>query len=265
MSVIDMHVHIYPDKIARKATQSVGAFYNLEMSEDAGSVGQLCEVTEHTPIERCVVCSVAVHDRNVRPINDFIGASCAADSRFVGLAAMHQDLTNVEEELDHAQELGLVGVKIHPDTQRVNMDDERLMAIFELCERRGLALLMHCGDYRYDYSHPRRLKRVLHEFPQLRICAAHFGGWSIYDLALEYLEDETCLLDMSSSMRLLGLRRTRELVEIYGSERMMFGSDFPMWNPGEELQDFTSLGFSAADYERMCWKNAECWLARDLA
>ena len=45
----------------------------------------------------------------------------------------------------------------------------------------------------------------------------------------------------------------------------MFGSDFPMWNPGEELQDFTSLGFSAADYERICWKNAECWLARDLA
>ena len=122
---------------------------------------------------------------------------------------VEEDDFDVEEELDHAQELGLVGVKIHPDTQRVNMDDERLMAIYELCERRGLALLMHCGDYRYDYSHPRRLKRVLHEFPQLRICAAHFGGWSIYDLALEYLEDETCLLDMSSSMRLLGLRRTR--------------------------------------------------------
>ena len=129
---------------------------------------------------------------------------------------------------------------------------------------RGLALLIHCGDYRYDYSHPRRLKRILHEFPQLKVCAAHFGGWSVYDLALEYLEDEQCFLDVSSSMRYLGLRRTRELIEDYGADRIMFGSDFPMWNPGEERDTFASLGFSEAQYERMHWRNTERWLGCDI-
>jgi predicted TIM-barrel fold metal-dependent hydrolase len=156
-------------------------------------------------------------------------------------------------------------VKLHPDTQRVDMDDPRLMRVYEICERKGLALLVHCGDYRYDYSHPRRMKRVLHEFPQLRVCAAHFGGWSVQDLALEFLEDEGCFLDMSSSMRYLGMRRTRELCEMYGPDRMMFGSDFPMWNPADEYEIFRSLGFSDSAYEKMCWHNAERWLDCEIA
>lgn len=264
MPTIDVHTHIYPDKIAQKATESVGAFYGVEMSE-AGSLGRLMAATGHTDIERCVVCSVAVKASTVRSINDFIATSCAENPQFVGLAAMHQDLEDVEAELVRAQSLGLLGVKLHPDTQHVNMDDERLMRVYEICERRGLAMLFHCGDYRYDYSHPRRLKRILHEFPQLRVCAAHFGGWSVYDLALEFLEDERCFLDVSSAMTYLGRRRTRELVEDYGADRIMFGSDFPMWSPESELATFTSLGFSEAEYERMSWRNAERWLERDLA
>lgn len=264
MPVIDMHMHVYPDKIAEKATKSVGDFYLVEMSEQAGSLGRLLEVTESSPIERCVVCSVAVRAQTVRSINDFIAGACAENPQLVGLAAMHQDTEDIAAELDYAQSLGLLGVKLHPDTQKVNMDDERLMAIYEELERRGMALLVHCGDYRYDYSHPRRVKRILHEFPNLRVCAAHFGGWSLYDLALEYLEDERCFLDVSSAMRYLGTRRTRELVEDYGADRMMFGSDFPMWSPTEELEIFDSLGFSKGEYERMCWRNAERWLERDL-
>lgn len=264
MPVVDMHAHVYPDKIAEKATESVGQFYNIPMQALLGSVDNLRKMREGTPITHTVVCSVAVKPKTVASINDFIAQTCAADDTLVGLAAMHQDFENVEAELDRAMAMGLRGVKLHPDTQGVNMDDPRLMRVYEACQARDLPLLIHCGDYRYDYSHPRRLKRILHEFPQLRVCAAHFGGWSVYDLALEFLEEERCFLDASSSMRYLGLRRTRELIEDYGVDRLMFGSDFPMWNPGEERETFASLGFSAADYERMCWRNAERWLGCDI-
>lgn len=264
MPIVDMHAHVYPDKIADKATQSVGQFYNIPMQALLGSVGNLRKKREETPITHSVVCSVAVKPQTVSSINDFIAATCAADDTLLGLAAMHQDFVDVEDELDRAMGLGLHGVKLHPDTQGVNMDDPRFMRLYEACEKRGLPLLIHCGDYRYDFSHPRRLKRILHEFPQLTVCAAHFGGWSVYDLALEFLEEERCFLDVSSSMRYLGLRRTRELIEDYGTDRLMFGSDFPMWNPGEECETFLSLGFSKADFERMCWRNAERWLGIDI-
>ncbi len=264
MPVIDMHTHIYPDKIAQKATESVGMFYDIPMTAHEGSVSTLHELRAASPITHNVVCSVAVKPQAVVSINDFIAGACAEDETLLGLAAMHQDFEDPAAEIARATSLGLLGVKLHPDTQHVNMDDPRLMSIYELCERAGLALLIHCGDYRYDYSHPSRMKRILHEFPQLRICAAHFGGWSVQDLALEYLEDERCFLDMSSSMKFLGLRRTRELCELYGPERMMFGSDFPMWSPASEYKIFRSLGFSEKTYELICWRNAERWLQVDV-
>ena len=130
---------------------------------------------------------------------------------FVGFMAMHQDYPNPEAEIERAIGLGLRGMKLHPDTQKVNMDDDRLMRIYEPIEGR-MPLVMHCGDYRTDFSHPRRMKRILHEFPNLVVDAAHFGGWSVFDLAVEYLENENCFLDMSSSQKFLGRRRTRELL-----------------------------------------------------
>lgn len=49
---------------------------------------------------------------------------------------MHQDFEDMEGEIDRAIQLGLKGVKIHPDTQKVNMDDPRLMRLYEIIEGR---------------------------------------------------------------------------------------------------------------------------------
>lgn len=70
-------------------------------------------------------------------------------------------------------------------------------------------MIIHCGDYRYDFSHPRRMKHILRAFPELIVDAAHFGGWSVFDLAVELLEHERCSMDVSSSIALLGLRRIK--------------------------------------------------------
>ena len=264
MRVADVHVHIYPDKIAEKASQSIGDFYNIPMAENDGSVARLMERIDGTDIERCVVHSVAVRAGTVKSINEFIARTCREHSQFVGFMTLHQETPDMAAEIEHACELGLKGIKLHTDTQGVNMDDERLMEAYAVAEQRGLPIIFHCGDYRYDYSHPRRLKRILHEFPNLVVNAAHFGGWSIYDYALEFLEHEKCFLDVSSSMRYIGPRRTRELVEAYGYDRIMFGSDFPMWTPGEELDLFRAVGFSEGALERMCLHNVESFLGVDL-
>lgn len=262
MAVIDAHAHIYPDKIAPKAVEAVGDFYNVGMFGD-GTADGLLAAKDRAPITHFIVHSVATTAHAVTAINDFIAKQCQAHPEFIGFAAMQQDFEDPAAELQRAVELGLRGVKLHPDTQKVNMDDNRLMRIYELIEGR-MPLVVHCGDYRSDFSHPRRMKRILHEFPSLVVDAAHFGGWSVFDLAVEYLENENCFLDMSSSQALLGRRRTRELCEIYGADRILFGSDFPMWNPIDEFEAFESLGFSKADFEKMTWHNAERFVGMDI-
>lgn len=262
MTVVDAHVHVYPEKIALRAAESVGDFYQYPMFKE-GSIPAMLAAVEGSPITHHIIYSVATKPSNVESINDFIAAECKKHPNFVGFMAMHQDYPNPETEIERAIGLGLRGMKLHPDTQKVNMDDDRLMRIYELIEGR-MPLVMHCGDYRTDFSHPRRMKRILHEFPNLVVDAAHFGGWSVFDLAVEYLENENCFLDMSSSQKFLGRRRTRELCEIYGADRILFGSDFPMWDPSEEFEMFESLDFPKTDFEKMTWHNAERFIGMDI-
>lgn len=259
MPVIDVHAHIYPPKIADRAVQAVGDFYAIDMENLHGTAEALLEAKNAAPLTHFVVHSVATTPHAVTSINNFIADQCRAHPEFIGFAAMHQDFENPEDEIERAIGLGLRGVKLHPDTQRVNMDDPRLMRIYEIIEGR-LPLIVHTGDYRYDYSHPRRLKSILRAFPNLVVDAAHFGGWSMPEIGYDFLHDERVFVDVSSSMAFLGERRTRELVEMWGADRVMFGSDFPMWSPVAEYETFASLGFSESEMEDMLWHNAERFL-----
>lgn len=256
-SAIDCHCHIYPEKIAERAVEAVGNFYGIHMDVKDGTAKRLIEICDGSPIDKCIVHSVATKPEQVSSINDFIAAECDDHPEFVGFMTLHQDMTDdeLEQEIDRATALGLQGIKLHPDTQKVNMDDPRLMRVYEIAEGR-LPVIMHCGDYRYDYSRPERMRNVLHAFPDLVVDAAHFGGWSLFDLAYELLKDERCYVDMSSSMAFIGPERTKELTRLYGTNRVMFGSDFPMWDPSDELQKFTSLGFAEDELSNLLSNNA---------
>jgi predicted TIM-barrel fold metal-dependent hydrolase len=256
--IIDIHCHVYPDKIAAKAVASVGQFYNIPM-QGAGSVPALLQCQLEAGIETSVIHSVALRPENVVSINDFIAEQARLHPSLIGFATMHPEFDDMAAEVERCLSLGLKGFKLHPDSQAVNVDDPRLMQLYSLIEGR-VPLIVHAGDYRYDYSHPRRIRNLLQAFPLLVVNAAHFGGWSVPDLAREYLEQERCYMDISSSMEYIGLRRAKELIEIYGPERMLFGSDFPMWTPAGELERFLQIDLPREWQEMILWRNAERFL-----
>lgn len=256
MRIINFHAHIYPEKIAHKAVESVGKFYNLNMKGD-GTAKSLIEDGRANGIDEFVVHSVAVTPSTVCAINDYIASECKEHSEFFGFGTMHAGFENKIEEAERMKALGLLGVKIHPDTQEFNTDDERMFEFYDYLQQNNLPLLIHCGDYRYDFSHPKRLKNLLRNFPELTAIGAHFGGWSIPDLAFEYLENERCYLDTSSSFAMIGARRAKELIRLYGAERLLFGTDFPMWSAKTELETFLSLNLTKDEEELILHKNAE--------
>jgi predicted TIM-barrel fold metal-dependent hydrolase len=63
-------------------------------------------------------------------------------------------------------------------------------------------------------------------------------------------------LDISSSLPFLGNSRAEELIRIYGAERILFGSDYPMWNPLSCLDDFMKLRLTNREQELILHKNA---------
>lgn len=256
MKIIDVHTHIYPDKIAERATDAISDFYDLPM-DNIGSVSKLLESMDKNGVCHSVVYSVATSAAQVQKINDFIvGEVNIHPDRLSGFGSMHPDFENKLSEVDRCLSMGLKGVKLHPDTQSFNADDDRMLELYEYMSSKQVPLMIHCGDFRYDYSHPRRIARICKMFPDLTVIGAHFGGWSVWDEAVEYLRDTGCLVDTSSSSGFMTQERFAELVNIYGADRVMFGTDFPMWDCEVELEHIAKLNLPEFQMEKILYSNA---------
>ncbi len=241
-TVIDSHCHIYPEKIAKPAVQNTGKFYDLQTQGD-GIVNSLLSIGEKFGIDRFVVQSVATTPHQVKSINEFIADQVNTfPNKLIGLGTMHPESNDVKTDLFHLKELGLHGVKLHPDIQEFKIDDYRCLKIYELCEKENIPILMHTGDYRYDYSNPDHLVPVLKEFKNLTIIGAHLGGWSVWDEASEKLSGyPNFYVDTSSSLYKLSNKKAVDIIRRYGADRVLFGSDFPVFSPDVELERFMKL------------------------
>ncbi|MBR7091777.1 MAG: amidohydrolase [Clostridia bacterium] len=257
--VMDAHCHIFPDKIAEKAAAATNRFYGMEgQPACSGTVAQLLAESEAAGIDRLVVHSVATKPEQVSAINAFIAAQAAAyPGRLLGLGTMHADFPEPEAEIGRFHALGLHGLKMHPDIQQTAIDDPRCLPIYRLCAREGLPVLLHTGDARYDLSNPDRLIPVLKAFPDLKVIGAHFGGYSIWEQAAEQLAGFPNLwVDCSSSLPFLTPQKAVDLIRRYGADRVLFGSDYPMWSPHRELARFLQLDLTDAEKRLILWDNA---------
>ena len=257
MRIFDAHVHIYPDKIAEKAAQHVGEFYGVPMAFD-GRIATMTENWKKCGIEKCLVHSVATTHEQVPNINDFIHASVeASGGMFVGFCTLHPSMSaeEVDTEVSRVIAMGLKGVKLHPDCQKFQIDGKDAMRMYEVIDGR-LPILFHTGDNRYDYSNPERMLAAAKRFPKQRMIAAHLGGYTVWDEAVKTLAGiDNLWFDESSSLGFLTAEKAREYILAYGTDRVFFGTDYPMWSAAEELERFDRLGFDDAQREKILWDN----------
>ena len=255
MKIIDFHAHIYPPKIAEKASLSTGEFYHITPAH-SGTSEELLSVGKTAGISEFVLLPVATKPQQVHHINQFILDEVKSHrDEFHGFGTLHPDSENILAETDFIIKSGLQGIKLHPDTQRFNMDDRRLFEVFDNIQGK-IPLLVHCGDRRFDYSHPRRLKNIIDNFPHLQVIAAHLGGWSLFEEGFEILKDTDCYLDISSTMMFLSPEQVTKYIHGYGAERILFGTDFPLWSPVDEVSRFGKLHLTENEFERIAYKNA---------
>ena len=261
--IVEFHAHIFPNKIADKATQSIGKFYDAPM-EYNGHPEQLIESGSKIGVTHYVVHSTATTEKQVESINNFILEQMKIHKEFIGFGTIHPDYVNFEDEMNRMIETGLHGIKIHPDFQKFEVDSPRMDNIYALAAELKLPILVHAGDIRYDYSGPRRIKNVLHKHPKLTVIAAHFGGYTQWDDAIDYLVGENVYFDTSSSLWKLPVDTANHMIKTHGVDKFLFGSDFPMWDHEEEFARFNKLDLSGENREMVLWKNAERLLGMKL-
>ena len=270
MHIIDAHVHIFQPRIALAAVKATNSFYegscNAEIPEPValghlpGTAEDLLPRMKRDGIDRAVIFSTATAPHQVEIINRFIRDTCQENPQLIGVGTMHPDYPDFEGEVRRMKEAGLAGIKLHPDIQRFRVDDERLMPLYEIMSAENLFLIAHTGDYRYDYSTPSRMAHVAKTFPKLRCVAPHCGGWSEWADARACLNLPNVYIDTSSTLPFNAYDAARRAIESFDPTHIFFGTDYPMWEPGEELERFFSLKLGDRMNEMILSGNFEAFL-----
>ena len=251
MDIIDAHVHIFPEKIAASAVAATNRFYSgvrssqvcapAEFTVYKGTAEDLIARNTAAGIARSLVFSTATTPHQVESINSFIARNCSEHPSFIGVGTMHIDYPDFEAEVRRIRQLGLVGIKLHPDIQRFALDDPRLLPLYDLMRSENLFLIAHTGDYRFDYSTPARMAHIAALFPEMRFIAAHFGGWSQWAEARDCLVLPNVYVDTSSTIGFSEFDTAKKGFETFDPSHIFFGSDYPMWDPGIELRRLLEL------------------------
>ena len=252
--IIDCHCHIYPEKIAAKAVESIGRFYDIEMDNN-GTLEDLKVAGGAAGITQYLIFSVATTPRQVSSINKFIADMVAAHPGLMtGLGTLHPDSLDQAADIYELISLGLKGVKLHPDIQGIAIDDERCMKMYALCEGK-LPILFHTGDFRYDMSNPDRVKHVMDTFPNLKVIGAHFGGYRCWENADVYKGLDNVYFDTCSSLPFIDADFAKKIIDMLGAEKFFFGTDFPMWDASGELERFNAIKLTDKERQNILSKN----------
>lgn len=136
-------------------------------------------------------------------------------------------------------EFKMNGLKWHPDNGYYPNSKETY-AVLEVASEFGVPLLTHCGllaRSRAKFTHPLHLDDVALDFPNLQIIGAHMGHlwWREWLAIAQYkanLSGDMAMWQlMAMSKPALFRRYLREIVDVLGTEQVLFSSDGPVYEP----------------------------------
>jgi hypothetical protein len=158
--------------------------------------------------------------------------TAGAGERLLRGASVHPRDPERISKLEQYAAAGARAIKLHPTMQRFYPDDPGVMEIYQACERLGLVVFFHTGragiepESTHRYALPRHYEGALSSFPKVDFVLGHAGARdadAALPLALRY---ENAWLGIHGQ----GVTTLRTMLDATGSERMLFGTDWPFYH-----------------------------------
>jgi len=269
--LIDMHTHTFPDKIAgaalsameREVYEKRGCALKIKV---AGTREALSESTRRNGLDLSVVVPVATKPSQSANINRFaFGTNERTHLTGVcSLGAIHPDNTDYREILNDVKAMGLKGIKIHPDYQKVDFDDGRYVRIMDYAANLDLIIVTHAGE---DVGLPEKIHctpdmilRVLGQIQPEKLVLAHMGGWNMWDEVEEKLVGRDVYFDTAFVFEEIVSHMEEEqflrIVHNHGPEKILFATDSPWSDQGEYVRKIKEMDFPGEQKEMILGGNA---------
>lgn len=209
-----------------------------------------------------------------RKVNDAcLALARESRGRFFAVCSVHPgDGATAGKEVDRVARLGACALKLHPNTQAFDVADPSVAKIVDRATQRGLPVLFDAWSP-FDPSQPGKFVRLAMSVPDARLILAHAHGPNFADLLVyEVLARydwwrRNVWIDLSATASLLADGPYAEpfawVLRKVGTDRLLFGSDYPLDDPGRAVRAVTRLGFTASQLESVFYGNARTLFGLD--
>lgn len=256
--IIDFHTHVFSPRVKRNRSRYINddsCFALLYSNKDAriATAEDLIDNMDRDGVDTSVIVNFgwATHELCVET-NDYILESVARyPRRLVGFCAVQPNSGEAAViEIERCVKAGIKGVgELRPDTQLFDITNKELMQPFvDILMEHELILLIHASEP-VGHSYPGKgditpgmLYPFIANFPDLSIVCAHWGGGlPFYALMPEVKQAlKNVYFDTAASPFLYSPQVYRQVSQLTGADRILFGSDYPVIAPERLLKEIDS-------------------------
>ena len=256
MNIIDVHTHAFPDFLAERAITKLSQTSKEYKPLLNGTISDLLSSMDQNLIKSAFIANIAT-----KPEQSSAALKWSLEiksERIIPLGTIHHSSDNWESELDNIKNSNLKGVKLHPFHQNFLMDSKDVYPIYEKIQSLDLFILFHSGyDVSYgdmDNALSFRMKKIIENFPSLKIISSHFGGWREWDEAYQNLCGKDIFFE-TSFISEVGTELIKKFFNKHDSNRFFFGSDSPWLSQKDQISFVSSLKISDEFKEKIFYKN----------
>ena len=262
--IIDFHTHIFPDKIA-SATINALAINSGSKPYTDGTVDGMIKALNRANADIAIALPVLTKATQFESVLNF---ACSVNEQFknsqrkiISFAGMHPDCDDIDGKMQRIKNLGIKGIKIHPDYQNTYIDNPRYIDIIKCAKKYDLIVVTHSGIDDGYVGHPVRctVDRALKVIMQVdydKFVLAHFGAHKLWEEVIDKLCGKNVLIDTAFTLHEIDKELFINIVNKHGSDKILFATDCPWRDIKDDAEILSSYGLDKNDLDNIFYKNA---------
>lgn len=235
---------------------------------------ELVASMDQSGVDISVVLNIgwASHELCVRTNDYILEAISRYPHRLIGFCTVQPKMGEAAlAEIERCAKQGIKGIgEMRSDIQGFDLGDRDLLSpLVEIALKYGLLFLTHTSEpvgHLYPGKGritPDKLFSFISLFPQLRVICAHWGGGlPFYALMPEVaLVLTNTFFDTAATFFLYRPQIFEQVIKLVGTERILFGSDYPLESPARPIREINRLELPAEVKAKILGGNAQALLA----
>jgi predicted TIM-barrel fold metal-dependent hydrolase len=210
-------------------------------------------------IDKSIIWNIPRNPEQMGKNNDIIHQLvCTFPKYFIGFASVDP---NAEKEaqrelLRSIRNLGLSGLKIHSNISKIAINNPSLLEIVKIAKDLDVPIVLHVDSPSFTkvskqktkWSDPSFIDSIVDIYDSPKVWCAHMGGIEQKNVQNSKISFQTTGCELET---------IENAVYTVGAERVIFGSDFPCFNPFEELDKVFKAKVTNTDKQKILSENVK--------